>query len=120
MGVMTLASAPIKLATWDSLELCVWRNTDAQKHEHHARHRQTADERERRADRRVARFGKLRENEAEPAEGRDERGDDGRAENGDARRIAAVRARLHVTAAARHVVAMPEEVSGHHTDQGED
>ena len=68
----------------------------------------------------MTRSGKLRENEAEPAEGRDKGGDDGGAEDGDARRVAAVGAGFHVTAAAGHVAAMAEEVPEHHADQRED
>jgi len=90
-----------------------------QKHEQHPRHREAAQKRERRADGCVARRGELREDEAEPAERRDERGDDGGTENGDARRITAVRARFHVAAASVHVPAMPEEMPKQHAGQRE-
>ena len=63
---------------------------------------------------------KLRENEAEAAERRDEGGDDGGAENGNARHVAAVGAGLRVAAAARHVAAMPpKKCPAQHADQSE-
>ena len=117
---MTLASAPINWATWDSLELCVWRNgPSAETRASHPPRRRPPSIESGALTSALLVLGNWRENEAEPTKGRDEGGDDGGAENGDARRIAAVGARLHVTAAARHVAAMPEEVPEQHAKQGE-
>ena len=93
----------------------------AQQGEHARGNQRAAHHRQRGADQRVPRRRDLVENDAEPAERRDERAEDRGAHRRDARRIAGVGARLGMAAAAVEMLMAPaEEVPEHGGQDGED